>query len=191
MIDLSGAAGIVHVAHESPTSLTPATDPDTALNIASADILGVLKAAAAVPSVKSFVLTSSSNCSGKEKEGDTERYALDKFADHLIPLSRSLPDSEPIKPLVICEYQCSNVRQLVAEERECLSLDGAMKVHAELEAWKYWREEKVKVMPMCHGTHAHAACYHSPHSHSTSFSPFTSRARCSILRLATTRRTPG
>jgi len=72
--------------------------------MSAAAILGVMKAAAALPSVKAVVLTSSSNTAHKEQNGKTERYTLDTYKEYMFPIARNIPLTEPTRPFVYCEY---------------------------------------------------------------------------------------
>ncbi|KAH7108383.1 hypothetical protein BKA62DRAFT_824579 [Auriculariales sp. MPI-PUGE-AT-0066] len=119
---LQGVAGILHVATD--TSPETLVDTDGAIATVAAQTLGLMKSAARVNSVKSFVLTSSSStvAATAVEYGKDIAISTEIYQEHVIPLARSLPaDVYPMKAML--GYVST-------------------KIYGEQEAWKYWKETK-------------------------------------------------
>ncbi|KAH7106582.1 hypothetical protein BKA62DRAFT_826087 [Auriculariales sp. MPI-PUGE-AT-0066] len=118
---LQGVTGVVHVATEA--SFDVLSDVDTALVVSTAAVLGLMKAAAGIESVKSFVLTSSSVTvmATAIEYGKDVQLSTETWQDHAIALAQSLPSDIPAKGFM--GYVAS-------------------KIVGEREAWKFWNEEK-------------------------------------------------
>ncbi|KAH7106574.1 hypothetical protein BKA62DRAFT_805028 [Auriculariales sp. MPI-PUGE-AT-0066] len=118
---LLGIVGIVHLAAD--TNLDPNVETEAALSAAAAAVLSLMRAAADVVSVKSFVFTSTAAAvvAGAIEYGKDATFSTATWQDQLIPLAKSLPTEDPKRTVV---------------------LYGATKVHAEREAWRFWNDTK-------------------------------------------------
>ncbi|KAJ6466833.1 hypothetical protein C8R45DRAFT_1219191 [Mycena sanguinolenta] len=101
---LEGVAGILHIATDSSFS--------TAYEVVVAGVvqstLALMKAAAKVPSVKSFVLTSSRIAVFAASYEDRDiSPKLNQWGDHFITVAKQAPEDDPMKPVFV--YAASKV----------------------------------------------------------------------------------
>jgi hypothetical protein len=89
-------SGIIHVASEVSTEFLQ-SNPEKAIEATAASVVGLMKAAANVPSVKSFVLTSSSVTvmATRVESGKEVHFSTEMFQEHVIEVAKSLPDDFP------------------------------------------------------------------------------------------------
>ncbi|KAJ7232659.1 hypothetical protein B0H12DRAFT_1328044 [Mycena haematopus] len=101
---LEGVAGIIHVATD--TTMSPAYD--VVVGAAVQSTVGLMKTAAKVPSVKSFVLTSSRIAIFNPDYDHPEiSPKLDQWGDHFVTAAKETPDNHPSKPVLV--YAASKV----------------------------------------------------------------------------------
>jgi hypothetical protein len=73
--------------------------------------LTLLKAAANVPSVKSFVLTSSRVSVFAPKVGEVVNATVNDWADYVVDLAKIVKEDDPSAPGIVCEcFLCHRVR---------------------------------------------------------------------------------
>ncbi|KAJ6510941.1 hypothetical protein C8R45DRAFT_1068804 [Mycena sanguinolenta] len=99
-----GAAGILHIATD--TSMAPSYEAVVGGVVQS--IVGLMKAAAQVPSVKAFVLTSSRIAAFAPDYAEPEIHpTLEQWSDQLTTIAQQIPTNHPMKPLLV--YAASKV----------------------------------------------------------------------------------
>ncbi|KAF7376925.1 NAD(P)-binding protein [Mycena sanguinolenta] len=102
---LEGVAGVLHLATDSSFSISY----DVVVGSVVAATVGLMKAAAKVPSVKSFVLTSSRIAIFNPDYDQPEiSPKLGQWGDHFVDAAKQTPDDHPMKPVLI--YAASKVQ---------------------------------------------------------------------------------
>lgn len=91
--------GVVHIA----TDMSFSTDFEQVIRNATDASVNILKEAAKIPSIKSFVLTSSCLAVYLPQSGSEQTYSLDQYADHLLPILKTLPANDPRVPALGCK----------------------------------------------------------------------------------------
>jgi len=114
---IKDVTAVVHIATDGSFS----NEPSVVINNTVEATLTVLRSAAATPSVKSVVLTSSRIAAYNQESGKTYNISVDTWFDEVVPMAWNAPADHPMKALLIY---------------------GASKVEGEKAAWKFIREEK-------------------------------------------------
>ncbi|KAF8201182.1 hypothetical protein K438DRAFT_1716897 [Mycena galopus ATCC 62051] len=107
---VNGVAGVLHLASDlsfiTDSSMSPSYD--TVVGGVVDSTLGLMKAAAKVPSVKSFVLTSSRIAIfTPDYEQPDISPKLNEWGDHFVTMAKAAADDHPMKPVLI--YAASKV----------------------------------------------------------------------------------
>ncbi|KAL8283999.1 hypothetical protein RQP46_005112 [Phenoliferia psychrophenolica] len=102
---MKGCAGVIHVA----SNLSLSTDADVVCDSVVTGDLNILRSAAAIPTIKRFVLTSSTKA-GYWPTPDVEGIRLDatSWNERSLKDAWMVPDSDPLKPLHV--YSASKVK---------------------------------------------------------------------------------
>ncbi|KAJ6517113.1 hypothetical protein DFH09DRAFT_1048804 [Mycena vulgaris] len=101
---VQGVAGILHIATDTSMSLSY----EAVVGGVVQSIVGLMKAAAQVPSVKAFVLTSSRIAAFAPDYAEPDIHpTLDQWNDQFITIAQQIPTDHPMKPLLV--YAASKV----------------------------------------------------------------------------------
>ncbi|KAJ6484098.1 hypothetical protein C8R45DRAFT_1214954 [Mycena sanguinolenta] len=102
---LEGVVGVLHLASD----VSMSTSYDSVVGNAIQAIVGLMKAAAKTPSVKSLVLTSSRIAIfNPDYEQPDISPKLDQWGDHFVDAAKQTPEDDPMKPVLI--YAASKVQ---------------------------------------------------------------------------------
>ncbi|KAJ6483967.1 hypothetical protein C8R45DRAFT_1148101 [Mycena sanguinolenta] len=105
LMSVKGVAGVLHLAADGSFSISY----DVVVGNVVQATVGLMKAAAKVSSVKSFVLTSSRIAIfNPDYEQSEISPKLDQWADHLVDAAKQTPDDHPMKPVLV--YAASKVQ---------------------------------------------------------------------------------
>ncbi|KAH7107911.1 hypothetical protein BKA62DRAFT_320 [Auriculariales sp. MPI-PUGE-AT-0066] len=117
---LQGVAGVIHVAGDMSTEGN--VDLDENLQTHAASMIGMMEAAANAGSVKAFIHTGAMLSAFVAQYGQDMQVSLDTFTEWIIPTARTIPAEQ--------------------EQMKWALTYAATKLHTEMEAWKYYREQK-------------------------------------------------
>lgn len=94
---------MIHVAADTDLESLIKTDTDATLKTSADSVLTLMKAAARIPSIKSFVLTSSCFSAFIAEYGKDVNVSLADFAEYAIPKARATPVDSPSRGKAVCE----------------------------------------------------------------------------------------
>lgn len=97
------STGVVGVAHIATDVSFSSGDVNKVVGQAVDATIGLLEAAAQVPEVKAFVLTSSRAAVYNPQYGKDAEWSLTDFADYLYDVAQQAADDDPSKPFLACE----------------------------------------------------------------------------------------